>query len=69
MPLEENLNSLCGDKSLEDKIHIYERSNFTTARNVANRYADNAVDFTINSRGSAMADDLYNEISRIVNAI
>lgn len=69
MPLEENLNSLCGDKSLEDKIHIYERSNFTTARNVANRYADNAVDFNINSRGSAMADDLYNEISRIVNAI
>ena len=69
MPLEENLNSLCGDKSLEDKIHIYERSNFTTARNVANRYADNAVGFNINSRGSAMADDLYNEISRIVNAI
>ena len=69
IPLEENLNSLCGDRSLDEKIQIYERSNFTTARNVANRYADNAVDLNINSRGNAMADELYNEISRIVNAI
>lgn len=69
IPLEENLNSLCGDKSLEDKILIYERSNFTTARNVANRYAENAVDFNIISRSNAMADELYNEINRIVNAI
>ena len=67
--LEEKLNSLCGDKSLEEKIHIYEKSNFTTVRNVANRYANNAVDFNINTRCNAMADELYDEISGIVNAI
>lgn len=38
MPLEENLNRLCKDKPLHEKLSIYERSNFSTARNVSNRY-------------------------------
>ena len=69
MPLEKNLNDLCDNKSLDEKIQIYERSNFTTARNVAHRYAENVDSFSIYSRGTVMADELYNEISRILNAI
>ena len=69
MPLEENLNGLCKDKRLNEKIYTYDRSNFSTARNVANRYRENVDDFNINTRSNAMADELYDEISRILNAL
>lgn len=69
IPLEENINRSCKDKSLEDKISLYENSYFTTARNVANRYRNNVSAFNIDSRTTCMADELYNEIERIVNAI
>lgn len=69
MPLENNLNELCGDKSLIEKIPIYNRSNFLTARNVANRYIEDVTKFNANSRGNIMADEIYNEITSIVNAI
>ena len=69
MPLENNLNELCGDKSLIEKIPIYNRSNFLTARNVADRYIEDVTKFNANSRGNIMADEIYNEITSIVNAI
>ena len=69
MPLEENINRLCDDKPLEDKISLYERSNFTTARNVANRYRNDATSFNVNTRTTCMAYELYDEIEGIVNAI
>lgn len=69
MPLEDNLNGLCGDDQLNVKIPIYERSNFTTARNVAQRYRNQLDNFNIDSRCNAMADELYNEFSRILNAL
>lgn len=69
IPLEEKLNGLCADKSLNEKIQLYEKSNFITARNVARRYDGNINSFNTNSRCDAMADDLYNEISCIVNGI
>lgn len=69
IPLEENINRLCEDKPLEDKIALYENSNFTTARNVANRYRSDATLFNVNNRSTRMADELYNEIESIVNAI
>lgn len=69
IPLEENLNSLCQDKQLNEKFQIYERSNFSTARNVSNRYKDDVAKFNINSRSIAMANDLYNEIDRILRAL
>ena len=69
MPLEEHLNALCDNKPLNEKIPIYDRSTFSIARNVANRYRENVAGFNINSRGNIMADDLYDEISRILNAI
>lgn len=69
IPLENNLNELCGDKSLIEKIPIYNRSNFLTARNVADRYIEDVTKFNANSRGNIMADEIYNEITSIVNAI
>ena len=69
IPLEDNLNDLCGNKQLKDKLPIYAMSNFTTARNVTNRFRDNIENFNINKRGEIMADKLYDEISRIVNEI
>lgn len=69
MPLEENLNGLCKDKPLNEKIPIYDRSKFLTVRNVSNRYRDNVAGFNINSRTTVMADDLYNEIERIIEAL
>ena len=69
MPLEENINRSCEDKPLEEKISLYEHSNFTTARNVANRYRNDPTSFNVNTRTTCMADELYNEIECIVNAI
>ncbi len=69
VPLEENLNRLCDNKPLHEKIPIYERSNFLTARNIAIRYRDRIANFNVNSRSDIMADELYNEIECIVNAI
>lgn len=69
IPLEENLNSLCKDKQLNEKISIYDRSNFTTVRNVSNRYRDDVANFNINSRCMVMADELYDEINHILDAL
>lgn len=69
IPLEENLNDLCDSKTLNEKIPIYDRSNFSTTRNVANRYRETIANFNAESRGRVMADELYDEIDRIVNAI
>lgn len=67
IPLESNLNELCADKSLAEKIQIYDRSNFATTRNFANRYRETASNFRIATRTYIMADELYDEIERIVN--
>lgn len=69
MPLEENLNSICKDKQLNEKIQIYERSNFSIVKNILNRYKDNITSFNINSRSIVMANELYNEINRILGAL
>lgn len=69
MPLEESINGLCDNKTLGEKISLYENSNFTTVRNVAKRYRNDVSAFNIDSRTTRMADELYNEIERIVNAI
>lgn len=69
MPLERNLNGLCDNNPLDIKISIYDRSNFSTARNVANRYRGNVASFNVNSRSEVMANELYNEINRILNDI
>ena len=69
MPLEENLNGLCKDKPLNEKIQFYGRSSFVTARNIAIRYRDNVDNFNVKNRTKIMAKELYNEVDRIVNTI
>ena len=69
IPLEEKLNHLCKDKQLQDKIPIYEKSNFSIARNVANIYKGREADFKIESRSKIMSDELYNEINHILTQI
>lgn len=67
MPLEANLNGLCKDKQFNEKVSIYLRSNFSTARNIAIRYTLN--NFNIESRSNVMADELYDEISHIIHEL
>lgn len=69
IPLEENLNRLCKDKPLEDKLSIYEKSSFITTRNFTVRYKGNLDKFKIEQRSKIMADELYNEVENILNAI
>lgn len=69
MPLEENLNGSCQDKQLSEKILIYKRSSFVTARNVADRYGTDINKFKIESRSEAMADELYNNITKMLTSI
>ena len=69
VPLEDRLNNRCQDKELNEKIPIYEESNFITARNVARRYKDRVDSFSITIRSTRMANELYDEISRIVDAL
>lgn len=69
MPLEENLNGSCQDKQLSEKILIYKKSNFVTARNVADRYEQDVNKFKIELRSDAMADELYNKITEMLNHI
>jgi uncharacterized protein with ParB-like and HNH nuclease domain len=69
MPLEENLNGSCQDKQLSEKISIYKKSNFVTARNVADRYEQDVNKFKIELRSDAMADELYNKITEMLNHI
>ena len=40
-----------------------------TARNLANWYRDNVDNFKAKTRTNVMAEELYNEVDRIVNAI
>ena len=69
IPLEENLNKLCKDKPLEDKLSIYDKSSFITTRNFTARYQGNLDKFKIEQRSKIMADELYNEVENILNAI
>lgn len=66
MPLEKKLNDSCKDKQLSEKIPIYKKSNFVTARNVADRYGSDTNQFKIASRSEAMAEELYNMIAEML---
>lgn len=69
MPLEENLNGSCQDKQLCEKMLIYRKSSFVTARNVADRYGTDINKFKIESRSEAMAEELYNKITEMLTSI
>ena len=60
IPLEESLNGRCADKPLESKYEIYEKSDFTSARNVSNRYKGKSFDPV--QRTAYLAKLMYNNI-------
>lgn len=60
IPLEEALNKSCANKSLTAKCNSYEKSGFTSARNVATRYREKP--FDPSKRTEYLAKLLYNNI-------
>lgn len=60
IPLESKLNEKCGNKPLSQKYKIYHDSDFMTARHVAERYEDKAID--IASRTEFLCKLVYNNI-------
>lgn len=65
--LEKKLNGRCKDKSLEEKISIYDDSNFRMTRNVNKRYKDNLESFNIGRRAQFMAEMIYNDILKLIS--
>ena len=62
LPLEENLNALCKNKPLLEKLHIYKRSNYAITRNFANRQENIAQEFDPEKRNNYLGKLLYDEI-------
>lgn len=60
--LESSLNKQCENKSLEDKIHIYNESNYRMTRNIYKRYSSNPEKFNIESRAKKLAEMIYKDI-------
>lgn len=60
IPLESKLNDKCGNKPLPEKYVIYANSDFTTARNVAERYKDKEIDIV--ARTEFLCKLVYNNI-------
>ena len=58
IPLEENLNKNCKDKSFADKLPYYAQSKYKLARNISARYKD----FDVDKRTDYMAKAIYREI-------
>lgn len=65
IPLEESLNGRCKDMSIEQKIGIYQESNYKTARNIYSRYSSNLSAFNIETRSDLMASRIYHELTNI----
>lgn len=71
IPLEEELNKQCNGKKFKEKLTIYKKSSFQTARNIAERYAiDKGRKFDIDERTHAIARDFYNEVLKFkINSV
>ncbi len=63
IPLEEQLNKQCSGKSYAEKIIIYEKSSFQTARNISIRYKTED-SFNIDTRTKLMAEEIYSRVLR-----
>lgn len=61
LPLEEELNNKCDNKTITEKIPYYKKSNFAITRGFAERYEKENV-FSIESRGKYLAKMLYEQI-------
>ena len=60
IPLESKLNHMCSNKSLEEKYKIYKDSDFSTARNINQRF--NGKNFDISRRTEYLCKLVYNNI-------
>lgn len=60
IPLEQELNERCGSRVLDEKVIVYQESNFYTARGIKNRY--NEKNFVPESRTKYLARLIYNNI-------
>lgn len=61
IPLESDLNSRCRGKSFSEKLELYKKSSFQTARNIATNYAQKS-SIDIEGRAERMADEFYKSI-------
>ena len=60
IPLEEELNRNCKDKSITDKLPIYSSSSFSTARRFSARYSGK--EFSPEKRTELLAKEIYDKI-------
>jgi len=65
LPLEEGLNKQCGDKTLAEKMAIYEKSRFQVVQCFVKRYKDAPKTFDIKKRTEHMATLFYKEILKL----
>lgn len=60
--LEKDLNERCKDKPLEEKLPVYQSSQFVTTRNFAERYTSQK--FDVAARSTFLAKAVYNLVDR-----
>lgn len=61
IPLEEKLNKQCAGKNYSQKLEIYKKSAFQTARNIAQNYPTEEK-FGVDSRTTVMATEIYDRV-------
>ena len=61
LPLEDYLNQKCGNIPFEEKLHVYQDSNYKTTRDFAKRYLQN-INFNPRKRGEILANEFYDNI-------
>ena len=67
IPLENLLNQRGEDKTIEEKLAIYEDSNFATARKLARRIMQANGSFNPKLRSKYLGEMLYNDIVNFLN--
>ena len=67
IPLENLLNQRGEDKTIEEKLAIYEDSNFATARKLARRIMQANESFNPKLRSKYLGEMLYNNIVNFLN--
>lgn len=65
LPLEESINNNLKDKGLEEKIKAYEKSNFSSTRQFAERYKDKVNTFNPKKRTEFLGKLIYDSILNI----
>lgn len=67
IPLEDLFNHRGEDKTIEEKLAIYEESNFATARKLARRIMQANGSFNPKQRSKYLGEMLYNDIVNFLN--